>query len=478
VKEPMLHAGETIDLTYHVTQKDKAASPFLEVPFQLARGVTRIDVTFVYDKAEDCVLDIGILDSTATEYPTRQGFRGWSGGARAVFHVAVDTATPGYYPGPMPEGGWQLLLGLYKVPSGGVKVDLTVTADDASRPAYCAAPDSNPRRNAAGWYRGDLHCHTFHSDAMGAPELLAENARQSGLDFLAVTDHNTTAQWRYFGPHSTPDLVFVPGMEVTTYRGHANIFGLRDWVDFRLGGSADLAAMLAEVRRQGAVFSVNHDKEPLPWSYDYPRMDCLEVYHGHWLTGNDGILATYDQMLSDGRRISLIGGSDYHQPKELKGPNPFGLGRPTTVLWLEYLDADAVLEGLRSGCGYVTEAPGGPHLAFTVNGQPMGSVLNTPVEVTVSAEVRGASGDRLRWVSEAGVIREETIREDDWQTTFQTRAPRRFLRAEIEAEANRDRLIGEIVDWYNGPNKLQRAQQTLTDGRPVKRVLSNPVFWT
>jgi hypothetical protein len=65
-------------------------------------------------------------------------------------------------------------------------------------------------------YKGDLHCHTFHSDADGSPETLHAQERQAGLDFLAVADHNTITQRQYFYPASSPDLVFVRGIEVST----------------------------------------------------------------------------------------------------------------------------------------------------------------------------------------------------------------------------------------------------------------------
>ena len=68
-----------------------------------------------------------------------------------------------------------------------------------------------PVRQGAGWYRGDRHCHTFHSDAAGSPERLHAAARQAGLDFLAIADHNTISRRRYFHPYSSQDLVFVHG---------------------------------------------------------------------------------------------------------------------------------------------------------------------------------------------------------------------------------------------------------------------------
>ena len=477
IETPALVPVETLVISRKVTRADKKATPFLEVPFNVPDGTTRLEVTLDYGKTDDCVLDLGILDSSATDFPTCTCFRGWSGGARRTFFVAKDDATPGYYPGPMPGGTWKILIGLYKVPQGGVDLALSVSADTAPRPTYAAAKDSAALRDVPGWYRGDLHCHTYHSDAKGAPATLAENARRIGLDFLAVTDHNTTSQWRYFGPASTAELVFVPGMEVTTYRGHANIFGLSEWIDFRLAGSHDLEALTTEARKQGALISVNHDKEPLPWDYDYPAMDCMEVYHGHWLTGNDHVLRTYDRLLGEGRRMSLIGGSDYHQPEVLAPPSPFGLGRSTTVLWLSHLDANSVIAGLRSGHGYVTESPTGPHLSFAAEGHPMGSELYIDGNLVIDFEVKGAAGDRLVWVSEAGVIGDDMIPSENWRGSYEMKAPEKFLRAEIVAEKSQNRLINEILDWYQGSDKVQRAQQSLTNPPPIRRALSNPVYF-
>ncbi len=474
---PVLAPGQVSEIYLTITPADKARTPFLEIPFQLPLGVTRLDVGFEYAKANDCALDIGIMDSRATDYPTRSGFRGWSGSARNRFFVATDAATPGYYAGPMPPGSWKLLLGMYRLPDNGAAVRLTLMADAAPREVMATPKPVTPRLEHPGWYRGDLHCHTHHSDASGGPELLAESARLAGLDFLAVTDHNTTSQWQYFGPRSSEDLVFIPGMEVTTYRGHANIFGLGEWIDFRLGSSSDLDALVREVRRQGAILSINHDKEPLPWDYEYPDMDCMEVFHGHWLTGNDGVLARYDRFLADGRRISLIGGSDYHQPAERERPGPIGLAKPTTVLWLPCLDACAVVEALRTGRGFVTESPSGPHLAFTANGHPMGSTVASGDDVTLNVEVTGASGDRLVWVSEEGPVSETLIPDDAWKQTIRLPTPSRFLRAEILADASRARAIKELMDWCAERTELPRDQKSLTTVPPIRRTLSNPVYF-
>ncbi|MCF7838525.1 MAG: DNA polymerase/3'-5' exonuclease PolX [Candidatus Marinimicrobia bacterium] len=47
-----------------------------------------------------------------------------------------------------------------------------------------------PRLIQAGDIRGDLQCHTTASDGKNSIEEMAEAARQSGYDFLAITDHS------------------------------------------------------------------------------------------------------------------------------------------------------------------------------------------------------------------------------------------------------------------------------------------------
>ena len=193
-----------LTLRASVTPADRAADPYFYLPFDVPEGTTRIDATLAYPKAADCVIDLGCLDPRVGPWPAREGFRGWSGGARDGFFVATDDATPGYVHGPIPPGRWQVILGLYKLPPAGAEVTVTVAFDASPRATLPQPERTFPVRAGEGWYKGDLHSHTFHSDARGAPELLHAAARQAGLDFLAVTDHNTTTGRRYFHPRARP----------------------------------------------------------------------------------------------------------------------------------------------------------------------------------------------------------------------------------------------------------------------------------
>ncbi len=124
-----------------------------------------------------------------------------------------------------------------------------------------------------------------------------EAAHEAGLDFAAITDHNTIslddtrlAQGRY------PHTLLIPGMEVTTFYGHANAIGVTDFVDFQLGSPAcpRSASSSTGARRTGAPSSRStiHPCPPAKsaWSCgwtakdtDWSRVTAIEVINGSTL---------------------------------------------------------------------------------------------------------------------------------------------------------------------------------------------------
>ncbi len=313
---------------------------------------------------------------------------------------------------------------------------------------------------------------TFHSDAAGSPELLHAAAKQAGLDFLAVADHNTISQRRYFHPNSSADLVFVRAMEVTTAIGHANVFGVDDWIDFRMTRPEHGHTLAEMVHERGGLLSINHDKPTIPWDYDVPEIDCMEVWQSHWMAWNWVSLGRYQHRLASGKKISAIGGSDFHQPARLMPEGPLVLARPTTVLWLGELSENAILAAMKAGLGYITESPDGPHLALSVDGQPMGSTVRGPVDA--KAEVRGAKGDRLLWFDATGQIADQLIEDNHWVGQFSGR-PNLFLRAEIAAEKSRPQIISDFTAALGGGLPWQLTEVELQQ-QTVRRAISNPIY--
>ncbi len=457
-----------------LTRQDKAASFHHYVPFTVPEGTTRIDVALTL-AGDDSEFHFGLLDPTTTEFPSPSGLRGWSPGFHENFFTATDDASPGYLWGPILAGEWRLLVGLSHSPEAGTTVRATITLDSTPRATKPQPVRTTPVRKGAGWYRGDLHTHTYHSDAAGSPETLHAQAKQAGLDFLGVADHNTTSQRRYFYPQSSPELVFVRATEVTTNAGHANAFGVEGMIDYRIAKPGDVHRLVEHIHARGGILSINHDKPTIPWTYELPRADCMEVWQSTWIEWNWISLARYQHRLAAGLRISAIGGSDYHQPAEVKPDGPFVLARPTTVLWLEELSEDAIIDALRAGRGYITEDPKGPHLAITAGGKPMGSLLETPADI--SAEVRGAAGDRLVWIDASGEIDSALIASDDWTTSLAN--PERistFIRAEIVAEASYERLY-KIAEAALPEAPMVEQIIPIMREQKIRRAISNPIYF-
>ncbi|MUN39427.1 CehA/McbA family metallohydrolase [Actinomadura litoris] len=336
--------------------EDRLERGLRELPFEVPPGTASLTVELSF---EGGVIDLGCHGP--------DGFRGWSGGARRRYTVTPDWATPGYLPGELEPGLWHVWLGLHRVPPGGVPYEVAVTTSPVPLPkpeaeTLAPRPERPPARDLpapAGWrwLAGDLHAHTVHSDGTLTVDELAGRAAARGLDFLAVTDHNTVSHHPELpaaGAHA--GVVLVPGQEVTTDLGHANVFGDTGWVDFRRP-SADWARYAAD---RGGVMSINHPlsgdcawRRPLP---EADRPPLVEIWHSSWWDRTWGAPLAWTDLWLPGGAVP-VGGSDFHDPAQHKI-----LGEPTTWVLAEDASADGVVAALRSGRTSVSSGPRAPVL--------------------------------------------------------------------------------------------------------------------
>jgi hypothetical protein len=345
-------------LTGRWTLEDRFSSPWHYLPVEVPAGSCGLRVQLEYDRSA-AVLDLGCLGPA--------GFRGWSGGARREFTIAPHAATPGYLPGELEPGTWQVVIGLYRIPSAGV--GYTVTAEVTGTPGLLEpaplpepapplsdlpAPRQLPVVGRLRWLAGDLHTHTVHSDGgMTVPEL-ARFAAGRGLDFLAITDHNTTSHHRELPAAAAAHrIALLPGQEVTTETGHANALGSIGWVDFREPPDAWLEAIEAG----GGLMSVNHPiGGNVSWATPMKRRPPLiEVWHWSWLdtrwTTPIGWWLAWDPDAIP------VGGSDWHKPGSDSLP-----GAPTTWVAAEAAEPEAILAAVAAGRTAISAGRDGPVL--------------------------------------------------------------------------------------------------------------------
>lgn len=386
--------------------EDLLEQPLRTVPVEIAPGADSLEVRLRYDRRQATV-DLGC------EGPA--GWRGWSGGARDHFVIAAGTATPGYLPGPLEPGLWHVQLGLHQLPLEPVDIHVEVLTP-ATTPVP-AEPDpppaaATPRASArdlpapAGlrWYAGDFHAHSTHSDGEQSLSELATLATGNGLDFLAVTEHNTISHL----PHlprvgARHDITLLPGQEVTTPTGHANAIGDIGWVDFRRHPDH----WLEQVEADGGILSINHPlQEDHAWQHRMRRLPpALELWHVTWFL-EPTATAPWTLLSRWPEGTILLGGSDYHHPRHGYVP-----GTPVTWVAAEDRSAEALLEGVRAGRTAITRLPipQGPALV-RLDDQLVAVDADAAVLRDVAGRSRLLHGDRV-------------VIDDRWQGPYRLEAP-------------------------------------------------------
>jgi hypothetical protein len=338
---------------------------YFEILFTVPAGTHRVSVDFHYTgKDEHAALDLGVAD------PER--FRGESGGNKGHFTISETDATPSYLPGAIPTGQWRLLI---SVPNMRPQTVAHYRAEIRfNAPGEDAAFTSAPLASGTRWYRGDLHMHTAHSDGNCLSQggrmvpcplfLYVQTAAARSLDFIAITDHNATSQYndmRELQPYFDRVLL-IPGREMTTFYGHFNIFGVTQFVDYRITpGGLDLNAILRDAQSKGGIASVNHAESPggevcmgcrwePPPDVDMNLFAAVEVVNGGRIMFSSSKF--WDAQLRDGHRLAAVGGSDSHNGTSPPGP-PGSIGWPSTVVEANELSVPAILNGIREGRTFV-----------------------------------------------------------------------------------------------------------------------------
>lgn len=398
----------------------------IERSFEVPAGARSLEVNLQFTGAERrTVIDLGLRDP--------EGLRGWSGGRTNHVIVSRLSATPGYLPGPLPPGRWSLLLGVPNIRAQSsdtytVTVRISAEEDPGERPILRSGP---------GWFTGDLHAHSMHSDGRGRSATgqptpvpvyrVLEEAADSGLDFIVVSDHNTASHWLdidrlqpYFDR-----MLLLHGREITTYSGHANATGERRFSEFGLSSpSASPAEVLRPIADAGAFISINHPTSPndescMGCGWETPAEVLHQAIHGVEVvngTARDGRLFGWPfwaALRNRGWRVAPVGGSDDHTPDDRADRM---VGTPATVVWARELSETALVEGLRAGRTYVrVTGPGGPAIDLVAHADgvrtEMGGDLpaTTRGPVTFTATVEGAPGQTLDWIDDGRVAESTPI---------------------------------------------------------------------
>ncbi|MBE0699468.1 MAG: PHP domain-containing protein [Anaerolineaceae bacterium] len=377
IKETFTHI-----LEHSLTVRDmKQNIPFT---FQVPANTTQLSLHFTYAPIKVS----GILNLLTLTLFDPSGWRGEGHRHNAPYEIAIgaDISSPGFLPGPIQAGQWTVVVNTHMImPDEPLNFQISIRGThlpDSSIATTRSARQAAPR--GPGWYRGDLHTHTLHSDGhWDVPDLIAD-ACQRNLDFVTLSDHNTISGLSEMLSTDTGDLLTMGGMELTTFWGHALALGWHDWVDWRVkSGVREMNQIYDEVTRHDGLFIIAHPMaqgDPYCTGCDWHYADVLpgpartiEIWNDDWRSesnNEDGLKQAYE-WLNKGYRLALTAGTDNHGHP---GNHCYGYN----VVYADELSEHEILKAVRAGHLYLSAGPGLELNAGTGDQQAMmGDILKS-----------------------------------------------------------------------------------------------------
>jgi len=401
--------------------------PF-DVPPDTGAIRLRLQYTRIRTDQHKNLVTLGLFDPN--------GFRGQAHRGTPDLDAAVSAsgATPGFVPGPIVPGRWVAELATHLIMPAPepcrytLSIELVPTHGDVHRNGLSrnltaeAVTTNNVVKSQPGWYRGELHAHTQHSDGkLSVPQLLAE-AKARGLDFISLNDHNTHSGWAELADADTDGLVVIPAIEFTTFHGHALAWGIDRWIDWRTGNDGwTMQDAASATRAAGGLFTIAHPNNlGVPnctgchWDdeLDPALVDGIEIWNGTWSqpdAHNPDNLDWWQQLQDQGYSPVATCGCDMHSPQDWRPGVPFAF------VYAQELSVPAILEGLRQRRVVVSC---GPWLDLrATDGKASVGIGGKLVTRNSTIQLRATwndapAGARLRWLQGINLIAERAITAD------------------------------------------------------------------
>ncbi len=364
--------GGGITVIKHNISKEKEGQ-YYTLPFDVPEKVVKITICYDYYKPTKGVMgdlkpsntiDIGLMDE-------KGNFLGWSGSSHKTIYVGEYDSSAGYLCQKIKSGKWQIIIGAYHVMNEGVEVTYNIDFEYEEEVLLF----------------GDLHMHSTASDGVFSAFELGKLAKEKGLDFIGIANHNNFSENLNL-PH-IDGLTFIPAVEWTHYKGHMNFFGVPAPFEnsFIANTKEEMQSIISHAKNVGAVISVNHPLCPIcPYKWeDEEAFDMMEVWNGPMRPSNVKAIEWWTSLLKKGRQIPIVGGSDFHKPKQLAK-----LGNPVTAVYSKSRSAEDILYAIRNGNCYIKDSVDGIILKLSygecVMGQTADYSEHTPLIIHSDAE--------------------------------------------------------------------------------------------
>lgn len=242
------------------------------------------------------------------------------------------------------------------------------------------------------FYYGIPHAHTSLSTGKSSPIEALEYARNKGLDFLILTDHNKylsenmkeknkdISKWLYLNKcinrfnKKHDDFLALPGFEAkSTTLGHLNILCPNTFFTGIISNINYLLLWL--INDHNAILSINHPRNSIEKNIVFsPLLDKLlcsiEVGNGSSIGKYKRYDSQFFSLLDKGFKLSAINSQDNHKLD-------FGDNDNLTCIITTKLNKNSLLSAFKDRHVFSTESRS-LRLLFSINSVFMGDTLTIP----------------------------------------------------------------------------------------------------
>lgn len=370
--------------------------------FEIPSGVASMEIRFHYDPilvSEYTALERSLikegLDTSTIDDETQfrnlltlslndpTGFRG----AHHYFNhnqsieLSEESASLGFIPGAINSGRWEVILSHHGIfsdsVSGSIEVEVVFEGEyNYGYPVPLGAiqlPKKAMQRDVISekyaklnFQPTELHAHTTHSDASQSLEELITQSEEMGIDWLAITDHNTISS-AIEAQDRDDKLNIIPGIEFTTFFGHLLLHGPLEYlaINWSQFGRRDLHDFIQSLKDLPLAITIAHPFDNgnpyctgCRWDFILSNLDGIhgiEVWNSPNPHQSQSNLKAYDrwvELLGQGNELAATAGHDWHRPLDADE-----MVARTYLLLSESANLTEVIKAIQLGRSFVSLRP-------------------------------------------------------------------------------------------------------------------------